>query len=238
MAVLAHEGAFSILYGPFGVPTGSGYAPGYIARPDQFGRFPAALLAPDRGLVTSEVKDLARRLARRGLAVVAIGSARGGDDADDERVGVDLDEAQQFLASDDIDWTYPEAIGLIGTGSGGRTVLIHAAYRPWVRAVVTLGGPLSGDEAGEHPVLGLLPHIAAPVLGLYGAEDEATPAGLVDEAQGSTPRGQWLLYAGAGSGFWDIDSPAYDPGAAEDAEARVTAFLLAALPAAEVEDLG
>ena len=153
-------------------------------------------------------------------------------------MGVDLDEAQQFLASDDLDWTYPDAIGLIGMGTGGRSVLVHAAYRPWVRAVVTVGGPLSGDEESDHPVLGLLPHIAAPVLGLYGADDETVPSELVDEAQGSTPRGQWLLYAGAGAGFWDIDSAAYDSGAAADAEARITAFLQAALPGPEVEDLG
>jgi carboxymethylenebutenolidase len=172
------------------------------------------------------------------LAVIVIGSSRGGDPADDERVGVDLDETQQFLASDDIDWTYPDAIGLVGIGSGGRSALIHAAYRPWVRAVVTVGGPLSGDEETDHPVLGLLPHIVAPVLGLYGAEDESVPSALVDEAHGFTPRGQWLLYAGAGTGFWDIDSIGYDQGAAEDAEARITAFLLAALPAAKVEDLG
>jgi carboxymethylenebutenolidase len=238
MAVLAHEGPYSILYGPFGVPTGSGYAPGYIARPDQFGRFPTVLLAPDEGVVDSDVKDIARRLARRGLAVVVIGSARGGDAPDDERVGVDLDEAQQFLASDDIDWTFPDALGLMGLGSGGRSVLVHAAYRPWVRAVVTVGGPLSGDEDGEQPVLGLLPHVAAPVLGLYGAEDDSISPGLVDQAQGATPRGQWLLYEGSGTGFWDIDSDGYDQGASDDAEARITAFMLAALPASEVEDLG
>ena len=32
VAVLPHEGTYSIMYGPFGVPVGAGYRPGYLAR--------------------------------------------------------------------------------------------------------------------------------------------------------------------------------------------------------------
>ena len=49
VAVLPHEGTFSILYGTFPVPIGSGYRPGYLARPDEAGRFPVVFVLPGVG---------------------------------------------------------------------------------------------------------------------------------------------------------------------------------------------
>src|SRR5687768_5971678 len=46
VAVLPHEGTFSILYGSQTIPVGAGYRPGYISRPDEAGQFPVVVLVP------------------------------------------------------------------------------------------------------------------------------------------------------------------------------------------------
>ena len=47
MAVLAHEGEYNILYRSYGLPVGSAFADGYLARPDRVGRYPVVLVIPD-----------------------------------------------------------------------------------------------------------------------------------------------------------------------------------------------
>jgi carboxymethylenebutenolidase len=246
VAVLPHEGTYSIMYGPFGVPVGAGYRPGYLARPDRSGRFPAVVIVPDIDGLTSFEKDLCRSFARHGLAALAIDMyrERHGDAVDryqalsDRTALTDLDEVHEFLASEDVDWCHPDALGLLGLDVGGRFALAMAANRAWVRAVAVCYTPLTGDESREIQVAGLLDHLPVPVLGLYGAEDDLIDPASVDEAQRRNATGQWLLYSGAGHGFLDIDGDAYDPAAAADAAVRLTQFFGQALPAARVEDLG
>ena len=149
MAVLPHEGTFSIMYGTFRVPVGSGYRPGYLARPDEAGRFPVVLILPGiRGLRSYE-KDLCRRLARRGFACLAIDSISGrrrcgSTDRFDGLVPMppnptgrsssDIDEAHEFFESDDVFWAIPDRCGVLGLDVGGRFALIAAATRPWARS--------------------------------------------------------------------------------------------------------
>jgi carboxymethylenebutenolidase len=231
------------MYGSLPVPVGSGYRRGYLARPDRAGRFPAVILVPDLDGLTAHEKALARRLARRGIVVVAVdlyGSSGADesdalasyhefDDGDAVRI---LDETQEYLASDDIDWAIHRPVGILGLEVGGRFALIQAAHRDWVGAAAVAYAPLTGDEDRRYRVADLLEHIARPVLGLYGADDELIDADSVDEAQRRNISGQWLLYEGAGHGFMNDSGPGYEPAAAEDAVARIVSFFMASLPTA------
>ncbi len=67
MAVLPHEGTYAVMYGPLSVSVGAGYRRGYLARPDQAGRFPTVILSPDLDGLGAHEKHVARRLARRGV---------------------------------------------------------------------------------------------------------------------------------------------------------------------------
>ncbi len=109
MAVLPHEGTFSIMYGTFPVPVGSGYRPGYLARPDEAGRFPARPDTPRNPGSQSYEKDLCRRLARRGFACLAIDLYPGGGGCgretrfsayasqSDRAILSEIDEAHEFF---------------------------------------------------------------------------------------------------------------------------------------------
>ena len=259
MAVLPHEGTFSILYGTFRVPVGSGYRPGYLARPDEAGRFPAILAFPGVGGLKSYQKEFCRRLARRGFACLAIdlypGEAEGHRAPDelqgqmngdltayasqaDRVISADIDEAHEFLESEDVFWAIPDRCGVLGFDVGGRFALIAAATRPWSRAAVVVSTPLTGDEDREFQVADMLNHLAVPVLGLFGSADQLIAAETVDVAQNRNQNGQWLLYDGAGHDFIDDGSPDYDPAAAADAEFRIIQFFQSTLPKPETIDLG
>ena len=250
LAVLPHEGTFSIMYGSFPVPVGSGYRPGYSARPDEAGRFPVILVLPGiRGLRSYE-KDLCRRLARRGFACLAIDLYPGsGGDAVEERFSAyasrsdrailsEIDEAHEFLESEDVFWAIPDRCGLLGLDVGGRFALIVGATRPWARAAAIVSTPLTGDEDREFQVANMLNHLGVPVLGLYGSADSLVAAETIDAAQDRNQTGQWLLYDGAGHDFFDDGSPDYDAAAAGDADSRITKFFEATLPKPETVDLG
>jgi carboxymethylenebutenolidase len=235
------------MYGSLPVPVGSGYRHGYLARPDKAGRFPVVLLVPDYDGLTAHEKSVARRLARRGLAVVAVdlyAANRSGDALEDytslddaEGVRV-LDEAQEWLASDDIEWAHADGIGVLGLDVGGRFALIQAAHRDYVRSAAVVYAPLTGDEDRRYQVAGMLDHIGRPVLALYAADDELIDAESVDEAQSRNASGSWLLYEGVGHGFLNESDERYDEASAEDAIARLVEFFKSTLPAPVEEALG
>ena len=247
MTVLPHEGTFSIMYGTFRVPIGSGYRSGYLARPDEAGRFPVIFALPGITGLSSFEKDLCRRLARRGFACLAIDLYP--DDEDGEPLGAysarsdrailaDIDEAHEFIESDDVFWAIPDRCGMIGVDVGGRFALIAAATRPWARAAVVISTPLTGDDNREFHVAEMLDHLAVPVLGLYGSADTLIAPETVDAAQDRNQAGEWLLYDGVGHDFFDDGSGQYDASAAADADGRITQFLQTTLPKPETVDLG
>lgn len=209
MAVLPHEGTYSVMYAPLPVSVGAGYRRGYLARPDQAGQFPTVILTPDLDGLGAHEKHVARRLARRGLAVLvvdpypiapsnreeALAAYHDLTDGDALRT---IDETHDYLRSGDIDWAQTERLGLLGLDVGGRFSLIGAAHRSWVGAAAAVSTPLTGDEDRQFQVADILRHIAVPVLGLYGMEDDLVDAESVDEAQDRNVTGQWLLYESAG----------------------------------------
>ena len=245
MAVLPHEGTFSIMYSAFGVPAGAGYREGYLARPDKAGRFPVVVVVPGLDGLTSGDRAMCRAFARVGIAALGMERPQPTGDPladyasyDDRRALSDLDDVNRFLSSDAVNWAQTPGLGLLGIDVGGRLALEAAARRPWVGSVVVAYTPVTGDEDRDTQVADLLEHLPVPVLGLYGAEDELIAAKVVDEAQTRNDAGQWLLYEGAGHGFLDDSGDGYHAAAATDAMARIIDFFRETLPQAEIEDLG
>jgi carboxymethylenebutenolidase len=237
------------MYGDLTVSVGSGYRNGYLARPDQAGRWPIVVIAPDLDGLGAHEKYVARRLARKGLAVLAVelypdtpGDSDAGlvaynslSDAQALRV---LDETHEYLSSDDITWAHTDRIGILGLDVGGRFALITAAHRPWVGASAVAYTPLTGDEDRAFPVADMLGHLATPLLGLYGADDDLIDPETVDEAQARNTGGQWLLYESVGHGFLDEVGPNFDAASFEDAMVRLSRFFTEHLPRAEIIALG
>ena len=247
MAVLPHEGTYPIMYGTYSTPTGSTYRSDYLARPDAVGRFPVVLITTDEGRVSSHIKGLARFLARRGVASVALNLAPHqpgrfedgtGPSGTDIEVLAQLDDTHRFLTNEDLDWVLTGPVGVLGIGSGGRLALMASSLREWAGPAALLYGRLDGDEHRRHPTWELLERLRGPVLGIYAADDDLIPASSVDTAQDRNPSGQWLLYEGVGHGFVDPNNANYDQGAARDALARLAGFFTAALPVPQVVETG
>jgi carboxymethylenebutenolidase len=245
LAVLPFEGTHPILYGPWPIPIGSSLRTAYIARPDAAGRFPVTLVLPTLDGLSGFEKDLCRTLARSGVAAIALDFyRRKGDPLEayhelpDWRAMTDLDEVQEYVASDDVTWAVTDQLGILGLDIGGRFGIVAAATRPWVRAIAVVSTPLTGDEEREFQVAEFLEHLPIPVLGLYGATDDLIDTATVDEAQRRNDHGQWILYEGAGHDFLDVDAGPYHADAAADAVARIIEFFKTSLPPAVELDLG
>ena len=245
LAVLAHEGTYPIMYGKWPIPVGARHRDGYIARPDEAGRFPVVFVVPGLEGLGSLERDICRRLAREGFAALSVDIyGQQGDPLDLYNATTDdaalraLDELYQFLISEDVIWNAGDRVGILATDVGGRFGLIKAATRDWVRSLAICYTPLTGDEGREHQVAEYLDHLPIPVLGLYGSADDLIDNSTVDEGQRRNDHGQWLLYEGVGHGFLDVEGDNYDEAAADDAFARILAFFKASLPHPEVEELG
>ncbi len=245
MAVLSHEGTYPILYGMWPIPVGASHRNGYIARPDEAGRFPVVFVIPGLSGLGSFEKDTCRRLARAGFASVSLDLYRRHDDTlaayhdlSDGRAMTDIDELHDFILSDDVEWNLGDDVGILGSDVGGRFALIAASKRSWVKSAAVAYAPLTGDEERDHKVADYLGHLPIPVLGLYAGGDSLIDPVSVDEAQRRNEHGQWLLYEDVGHDFLNVSAEGFDQAAADDAFARLIAFFAATLPPAEVEDLG
>ncbi len=237
MSVLPGEGTHDILYGSTGFAARTRILPGYLARPDLAGSHPAVVLVPPPAGITSSVKDLCRRLGRRGLAVAApdlyrgAGPKRGASAADVDaaladltarRVLADLDAVLAFLRRPGTEWADPRRIGVIGMGRSGRWAIDAVRDNSEVRALALAYVPLAG-------ALDVLPQLGVSVLGLYGRADEIAPAEDAASARGRLPASQWVIYEGVDHGFLDDAGETYDPAAASDAIDRLASFFGRAL---------
>jgi carboxymethylenebutenolidase len=245
LAVLPHEGTYSIMYGAVPLPFGTEFLTGYLARPDEAGRFPVVVVVHGLSGLGSAEKDICRRLARSGIVGLGLSLYDAEDDPlaayhdlSDTQALADLEEVHEYLTSDDVAWNAGDKLGLLGVDTGGRFALIKASEAPWVGALALSYAPLTGDDQREIQVAELLAHLPVPVLALYGATDALIDPSTVDEAQSRNAHGQWILYDEVGHGFLDPEAPGFDQGAADDAMARLIAFFTQTLPPPSVEDLG
>src|SRR4029079_12982105 len=97
-------------------------------------------------------------------------------------------------------------------------------------------GRLTGDKDDLHPrfPVDVAGHLAAPVLGLYGAEDQGIPVASVTAMQtalgagsAAAKRSEIKVYPQAGHAFFADYRPSYRPEAAADGWKRMLAWFAA-----------
>jgi carboxymethylenebutenolidase len=219
---------------------------GFLASPGG-GPHPGVVLVPDVWGLSDHYRDLARRLAGEGFAVLAIdpyrrtGRGRFGDPAEalawirslsDPLVLLTIQEAIDALAA------HPARLGRLGiTGfcMGGQYALLAACTCRGLAACAPFYGMVRyepGLDPGRKPrsPLEAMRDLACPVLGFYGEEDPIIPRADVDalrEALAASGQPFELrLYPGAGHAFMNETRPAmYRPEAAADAWPRLVRFL-------------
>ncbi len=220
------------------IKTADGPMPAYRAMPQGKGPFPVILVVQEIFGVHEHIKDLCRRLAKRGyLAVAPELYARQGDvskltdigqiiskvvsKVPDEQVMSDLDAT--------VDWAKSTGkadaskLGVTGFCWGGRIVWLYSAHNPKVKAGVAWYGRLVGQKDELHPKhpVDLAEALKAPVLGLYGGADQGIPVETVEQMREalkvSKQKCEIIVYPDTPHGFNADYRPSYRPKQAQEA---------------------
>ena len=217
-----------------------GEIPAYRAMPQGGKNLPTVLVVQEIFGVHEHIKDLCRRLAKRGyLAVAPQMYARQGDvskldDIDqirpivakvpDAQVMSDLDAAAAWAAKNGGN---PAKLAITGFCWGGRIVWLYAAHNRNLKAGVAWYGRVLGQASAntpKHPI-DLVGDINAPVLGLYGGDDAGIPNDTVDRMRAALKaagkKSEIHTYPGVPHAFNADYRPSYRKEAAEDGWKRL-----------------
>ena len=128
-------------------------------------------------------------------------------------------------------------VGVIGYCSGGRQSVLAACSLDLDAAVDCYGAFVTGDPPPGAPMrsnlVDKLPGLRAPLLGLFGVEDQTpSPKHVAELDDILTEYGkphEFHSYEDAGHGFFAVDRPAYRVAAANEGWVRITDFFAAHL---------
>jgi carboxymethylenebutenolidase len=217
----------------------------YLARPAGDSRRGGVVVIHHMPGYDRATKEMVRRFAELGYDAIcpnlhsreapgadpsdasAVVRARGG--VPDERLVGDVAAAAGHLRG------LPGAngrAGVIGHCSGGRQAVLAACRLDLEAVVDCYGAYVVGDVPPERTrvtnLIPDLPHLSAPLLGLFGAKDthpgpeEVAELGSILTEQGK--HFEFHTYEDAGHGFFAVDRPAYDVAAANDGWERIADF--------------
>lgn len=241
--ILTHSEA--IHAGETSVPSQGENLPAFYARPKEYqGTLPVVLVVQEIFGVHEHIRDICRRLALEGyLAVAPELYFREGDPSEytdiptlfkelvskvpDSQVLSDLDHVANWAARNDGDI---RRMGITGFCWGGRISWLFAAHNPQVRAAVAWYGRLVGDKTlkqQKHPI-DIAVDLNAPVLGLYGGQDEGIPLESVElmrqALRAANAKAEIVVYPEAGHAFNADYRPSYHAESAKDGWARMLAW--------------
>jgi carboxymethylenebutenolidase len=239
-----------LVVGEVTVPVGDFKMPAYRAMPAGGAKRPVVLVVSEVFGVHEHIADVARRFAKQGYLAIAPelfvrqGDASGyGEIAQllsevvnkvpDAQVMGDLDACAAWAAANGGD---PARLAVTGFCWGGRITWLYAAHNPRVKAAVAWYGRLVGTASALQPVhaVDVAPRLQAPVLGLYGAQDDGIPLADVERmkaalAAGSAAarRSAFVVYPDAPHAFHADYRPSYRSAAAQDGWKRCLAWFKA-----------
>ncbi|HEY9641431.1 MAG TPA: dienelactone hydrolase family protein [Coleofasciculaceae cyanobacterium] len=217
---------------------------GYYVHPTAQGTYPAVVVIMEAFGLNDYVKSVCDRLAQAGYAALAPDFYHGATFAytdinsavaklktlNDDTVMAEFGKGLDFLAG------RPElkagTIGTIGFCMGGRFAFLASAVHPdKLKAAVTFyGGGIAAnpDPLGRKALLDQAPAIQAPIMLMYGADDQSIAA---DEHERialalSTNKKRYVLsvFPNAGHGFFSDRRDNYNAAASEEAWAMTLAF--------------
>lgn len=235
----------AIQFGETSVPSQGVNMPAFYAKPKNVPEpLPVVLVVQEIFGVHEHIRDVCRRLAVEGyLAVAPELYFREGDPNDyddiptlfkelvskvpDTQVLSDLDHAANWAARNGGDI---RRMGITGFCWGGRIAWLYAAHNPQLRAAAAWYGRLVGDKTmkqQKHPI-DIAVDLTAPVLGLYGGQDEGIPLESVEQMRqalhAANAKAEIVVYPDAGHAFNADYRPSYHEESARDGWARMLAW--------------
>jgi carboxymethylenebutenolidase len=226
------------------IPAGDVHIPAYRAKPAGGTAFPTILVVQEIFGIHEHIKDLCRRIAKKGyLAVAPYLYERQGDvsglegiqeiygkvvsHVPDAQVMRDLDATVDWAAQDGGDTGRLAATGFCW---GGRIVWLYAAHSAKLKAGAAWYGRLAGATSELQPKnpVDIAKDLKAPVIGLYGGKDTGISLESVEQMRAAlhaaNKPSDINVYPEAQHGFNADYRPSYDPIAAKDAWAKMLAF--------------
>lgn len=218
-----------------------GALPVYYARPASGSRLPVVLVVQEIFGVHEHIRDVCRRLAHQGyLAIAPELFFRQGDPRTIDNVGeilqaivskvpdaqvmADLDACAAWSANQGGD---PDWLAVTGFCWGGRITWLYAAHNPKVKCGVAWYGRLDGTPSEltpKHPI-DVAAALHAPVLGLYGGQDQGIPLADVemmgDALKSAGSASTIHVYPDAPHAFHADYRPSYRKAEAEDGWKRL-----------------
>ncbi len=233
-----------LVAGEIKIPVADGEIPGYRAMPSSGGPFPVVLVVQEIFGVHEHIRDVCRRFAREGyLAVAPELYARQGDvskftdyreifaqvvsKVPDAQVMADLDAAVAWAGGSS---GAVDRLAVTGFCWGGRITWLYAAHNPRLKAAVAWYGRLAGQATELQPKypLDLAGELKAPVLGLYGGQDQGIPLEDVEKMRtalaAAKQPSEIVVFADAPHGFHADYRPSYRATEAKDAWDRCLAW--------------
>jgi len=222
------------------IPTAAGQIPAHLARPIAHGPFPGIVVVMEAFGLNANISTVADRIAGEGYVTLAPDLYyRFGSPvvpyADVPRAIEWMRKLEPVRVVADIGAVLAhlkgrpevrgERLGITGFCMGGTVALRSAAQHPADLAAVVAfygGASLAGD-------LELLGRIRAPVLALWGEQDDLIPLDQVRRLEEAMRRlgktYETRVYPGAGHGFFCDERGSYRPPSAEDAWRLLRRFL-------------
>ena len=226
------------------IHTAEGEIPAYRAMPAKGDKFPVVLVVQEIFGVHEHIKDLCRRLAKKGYFAIAPELYfRQGDvsklkdfpeilkivsKVPDKQVMSDLDSAVKFAKETGKADTAKLAV--TGFCWGGRIVWLYAAHNPDLKAGAAWYGRIKGDADALHPKhpIDVAGDLKAPVIGFYGAADTGIPVATVEAMREALKKekkeGEIILYPDTPHGFNADYRPSYRKDKADEAWAKMLDF--------------
>lgn len=209
------------------VPGGEGEVEVYVARPPGDRPAPAVVLIHENKGLVPYITDTARRLAAAGFVALApdllsrLGGTGAFDTQEDVIAALATIDAADVVADVRalVDWAVDQdvvrdgRIGILGFCYGGGVAWRVLTQEPRLAAGVPFYGPIPDVEA--------VPAITAPVLAVYGENDQRITSMLPTIRQAMAEHGKTfepLVLEGAGHAFHNDTNPdRYHPEAARQA---------------------
>lgn len=223
------------------VAVDGGALPIYYARPASGTKLPVVLVVQEIFGVHEHIRDVCRRLAHQGyLAIAPELFFRQGDPRTIDNVGeilqaivskvpdaqvmADLDACAAWAANQGGD---PDWLAVTGFCWGGRITWLYAAHNPKVKSGVAWYGRLDGTPSEltpKHPI-DVAADLHAPVLGLYGGQDQGIPLTdvemMLDALKSANSASTIHVYPDAPHAFHADYRPSYRKAEAEDGWKRL-----------------
>ncbi|HCT8347199.1 TPA: dienelactone hydrolase family protein [Escherichia coli] len=232
----------AIVAGFTSIPSQGDNMPAYHARPKQSdGPLPVVIVVQEIFGVHEHIRVICRRLALEGyLAIAPELYFREGDPNDfadiptllsglvakvpDSQVLADLDHVASWASRNGGD---VHRLMITGFCWGGRITWLYAAHNPQLKAAVAWYGKLTGDKSLNSPKqpVDIATDLNAPVLGLYGGQDNSIPQESVETMRqalrAANAKAEIIVYPDAGHAFNADYRPSYHAESAKDGWQRM-----------------